>query len=192
MKILFNSLLSLFAVVYTLFYMSLNDLTTNDGALSKTGLTHPFLFFIWGALIYCALYLNIFALAKSFYKITNFHIIFAVSSLIGMAFTLFFKFDYSLKFQYFMHCAGSLIFSVCTGTEVFITYLYGFKKNTINAVLTIIIALLLIADLILLIIFKQNALIEAVPVIFALIAMPATLAYNTLKKRNKEFANASR
>ena len=184
MKFIANTAISLCAAVYTIFYMSLNDLTSNEGALSKTGLSHPVLFFIWGTLVYIALYINIFSLAKTFGRITSFHIIFAVSALIGMGLTLFFKFDYSLKTQYFLHCAGSLIFSVCTGVA-------GFKKNVFNAVLTMIIGVILLTDLILLIIFKQNALIETVPVLFALIAMPVTLAYNQYRKKNKEFADAS-
>lgn len=191
MKFIANTAISLCAAVYTIFYMSLNDLTSNEGALSKTGLSHPVLFFIWGTLVYIALYINIFSLAKTFGRITSFHIIFAVSALIGMGLTLFFKFDYSLKTQYFLHCAGSLIFSVCTGVAVFITYLSGFKKNVFNAVLTMIIGVILLTDLILLIIFKQNALIETLPVLFALIAMPVTLAYNQYRKKNKEFADAS-
>lgn len=192
MKIILNSLLSFCAIIYTLFYMSLNEITTNEGALSKTGLKHPVLFFIWGILVFAAIYSNIFSLSKIFFKITDLHIILAAASFVGMIFTLFFKFDYFLKVQYIMHCSGSLIFSVCTGIEVFITYLYGAKKNTFNTVLTVIIAVILITDLILLIIFKQNALIEAVPVIFALIAMPVTLVYNTIKKESKELADAAR
>lgn len=192
MKILINSFLSFLTVVYTIYYMSLNDLTTNNGALSKTGLIHPVLFFIWGILVYISLYINIFTLASEYKKVTNLHIILAVSAFIGMALTLFCKFDYSLKVQYYLHCSGSLIFSVCSGIAVFITYLFGFKRNIFNAVLTVLIAVILITDLILLLIFKQNALIEALPVIFALVIMPATLAYNKFRKVNKEFANASR
>ena len=69
--------------------------------------------------------------------------------------------------------------------------MYGFKKNTFSAVLTVIIALILITDLILLIIFKQNALIEGLPIIFALAVMPVTQAVFTLSSKNKETANAS-
>lgn len=191
MKLIINIILSICAISYTVYFMSLNDLTTNNGALSKTGISHPVLFFVWGILVYTALYTNIFLLAYKFYKITNLHIILAVASFIGMLMTLIFKFDYSLKMQYLLHCSGSLIFSVCTGIEVFITYMYGFKKNTFNAVLTVIIALMLITDLILLIIFKQNALIEGLPIIFALAVMPVTQAVFTLSSKSKETANAS-
>lgn len=191
MKLIINIILSICAISYTVYFMSLNDLTTNNGALSKTGISHPVLFFVWGILVYTALYTNIFSLADKFHKITNFHIILAVASFIGMLMTLIFKFDYSLKMQYLLHCSGSLIFSVFTGIEVFITYMYGFKKNTFNAVLTVIIGLILITDLILLIIFKQNALIEGLPIIFALAVMPATQAVFTLSNKSKETANAS-
>lgn len=191
MKLIINIILSICAISYTVYFMSLNDLTTNNGALSKTGISHPVLFFVWGILVYTVLYTNIFSLADKFHKITNFHIILAVASFIGMLMTLIFKFDYSLKMQYLLHCSGSLIFSVCTGIEVFITYIYGFKKNTFNAVLTVIIALMLITDLILLIIFKQNALIEGLPIIFALAVMPVTQAVFTLSSKSKETANAS-
>jgi hypothetical protein len=190
MKLIINIILSICAISYTVYFMSLNDLTTNNGALSKTGISHPVLFFVWGILVYTALCTNIFSLADKFNKITNFHII-LVASFIGMLMTLIFKFDYSLKMQYLLHCSGSLIFSVCTGIEVFITYMYGFKKNTFNAVLTVIIALILITDLILLIIFKQNALIEGLPIIFALAVMPVTQAVFTLSSKSKETANAS-
>lgn len=191
MKLIINIILSICAISYTVYFMSLNDLTTNNGALSKTGISHPVLFFVWGILVYTALYTNIFSLADKFHKITNLHIILAVASFIGMLMTLIFKFDYSLKMQYLLHCSGSLIFSVFTGIEVFITYMYGFKKNTFNAVLTVIIALILITDLILLIIFKQNALIEGLPIIFVLAVMPVTQAVFTLSSKSKETANAS-
>lgn len=191
MKLIINALLSVLAVAYTVYFMSLNDLTTNDGALSKTGIIHPVLFFIWGILVYAALYANIFSLANIFHKITEFHIILAVASFAGIILTLIFKFEYSLKVQYFLHCSGSLIFSVCTGIAVFITYLYGFKKSKFIAALTVIIGLILLTDLVLLIIFKQNALIEGVPIIFALAVMPVTQALSNRKKA-KELTNAAR
>lgn len=192
MKLILNTILSICAIAYTVYFMSLNELTTNDGALSKTGIAHPVLFFIWGILVYASLYSNIFTLADKFYKITNLHIILAVASFIGILFTLIFKFEYSLRTQYLLHCSGSLIFSVCTGIAVFITYMYGFKKNIFNAVFTVLIGTILITDLVLLIIFKQNALIKALPVIFALAVMPVTLAVFKLNNKHKEPANASR
>lgn len=191
MKLIINTFLSVLAIAYTVYFMSLNELTTNDGALSKTGIAHPVLFFIWGILVYAALYANVFTLADIFHKITDFHIILAVASFVGMLLTLIFKFEYSLKVQYFLHCSGSLIFSVCTGVSVFITYLYGFKKNIFNSVITVIIGLILITDLILLIVFKQNALIEGIPIIFALAVMPVTQAICKLKN-TKESANVTR
>lgn len=181
MKKIILSLLSLITILYTLYYMSLNELTTNEGALSKTGLVHPVLFTFWGILTYISLYSGIFAIANKFGTTKRIHFVLASASLIGMAMTLIFKFDYSLRIQYLLHCSGSLIFSVCTGICVFLTYLQNFRKNIFVAVLTVLIGIILVFDLILLLIFQQNALIEAVPIIFALIVMPLTLIISNEK-----------
>lgn len=191
MKKIINALLSISAIIFTVYFMSLNDLTTNEGALSKTGIEHPFLFFIWGLLAYISLYTNIFMLAGCLQKVTRFHFVAASAALIGIIFTVVFKFDYSLKFQYFMHCAGSLTFSVCTAIAVFITYLSGFKISKFNAVLTVAVGTISTADLILLIIYKQTALIEGLPVIFALAAMPVSIYVNDSKQRKKVHTNAA-
>lgn len=174
---------SIMTAAYTVYYMSLNELTTNEGALSKTGLKHPVLFAVWGILTYISLYWGIFEIAKKFKVLKNFHYALAIASLLGMAMTLIFKFDYSLRIQYFLHCSGSLIFSVCTGVCVFITYMLNFRKSVFFSASTVIIGIILATDLVLLIIFKQNALIEAVPVLFALILMPLTLIAHKDKER---------
>ncbi len=190
MKKFLLNVLSLVTVAYTIYYMSLNEITTNEGALSKTGLKHPILFAVWGILTYISLYFGIFAVSNRFKVTKNIHYVLALAALAGMAMTLIFKFDYSLRVQYLLHCAGSLIFSVCTGICVFITYLYNFKKSLFFSVFTVLIGLILVTDLIFLLIFKQNALIEALPVIFALVLIPITL-YIPVKKE-KEYADAAR
>lgn len=68
MKLIINIILSICAISYTVYFMSLNDLTTNNGALSKTGISHPVLFFFWGILVYTALYTNIFHLQINLIK----------------------------------------------------------------------------------------------------------------------------
>lgn len=51
------------------------------------------------------------------------------------------------------------------------------------ATFTYIIGLLLITDLILLLIFQENALIEAVPILFALILLPTLNFTNLFKEK---------
>ena len=89
-----------------------------------------------------------------------------------MALTLACDFDYAKQTEYLLHCAGSLTFSVLTGVCVFVLFLLNYKRSKPYAVFTYIIGTILIVDLILLILFKQNALIETVPVIFALVTLP--------------------
>ncbi|MDE6658574.1 MAG: hypothetical protein K2K01_00475, partial [Eubacterium sp.] len=90
----------------------------------------------------------------------------------GMILTLSCDFDYAIYIQYVLHCFGSLLFSVSTSTCVFLLFFLNYKRNKMFSVFTIIIGFILITDLILLLIFKETALIESVPVLFALIILP--------------------
>lgn len=67
------------------------------------------------------------------------------------------------------------LFSASSGAAVFLVFLINFKKNKLYAALTVVIGIILSADLIFLIIFQERALIEGVPVIFALISMPIVI-----------------
>ena len=57
---------------------------------------------------------------------------------------------------------------------------------------TFIIGLILTSDMVLLLIYKETALIEAIPVLFGLIILPATaLKYRDIKQNDKDFQYAS-
>lgn len=182
------AVLSAAVITYTLWYMSFGELTINAGALSKIGLRHPVLFAVWGILTYTALYSNIFYLNKMLYPKAMLHYFFAAAALAGIILTVTCSFDYSLPVQYCLHCTGSLCFSVTTGLSVFLIYLRSFGKSLFYKISTVIIGLLLFADLILLLIYKETALIEAVPIIFGLIIMPLTILTH---KTDKEYTYAS-
>ena len=94
-------------------------------------------------------------------------------SAIGMALTLTCDFDYNKYPQYLAHCIGSLAFSVIMGINVFL--LFFLTKKYLFALIS---AVILVLDLIMLIIFKETALIEIVP-IFAGYIM---LTINNLKE----------
>lgn len=192
MKTIIYYILSAAAIILTVYIISLNELTTNSGAISKTGIEHHLLFVFWGVSVYAALYADVFSLASLFGAKKHFLYVLALSSFIGMALTLVFKFDSALKLQYYLHCTGSLVFSVCTGLAVFLTFLSGAKKKLFNLISTVIIAAALVSDLVLLLIFKQNALIEGLPVIFALLIMPITISINGSNKSERKTADASR
>ena len=164
--------LSALALVYTLWYMHFGSLTDNSGALSTTGLSHPVAFTIWGVLTFFALYSNILYAYAELPRKHKFQYILCGVSAVGMALTLTCDFDYAKRTEYLLHCIGSLTFSVLTGVCVFVLFLLNYKKSKLYAVFTYIIGAILIVDLIMLIIFNENALIETVPVIFALITLP--------------------
>ena len=174
--------LSACTVIYTLWYMHFGSLTNNSGALSTVGLSHPIAFKIWGVLTLFALYSNIFYAYDNLprkYKFQN--ILFDFAAL-GMGFTIFFDFDYAKRTEYLFHCIGSLTFSVTTSVCVFMLFLLNYKKGKLYAIFTYIIGAILITDLIMLIIFKETALIEAIPVLFALILLPILNFTNLFKE----------
>lgn len=174
MKKMICLLLSTVAGIYSIYYASIGGFIGNKGALSKIGLEHPILFFIWGTLTYFALAFNIIiGFKKTKYK---FYIALLIISLIGMVLTLCFDFDYDKHTEYILHCIGSLTFSAVTGITVFLLFLLN--KSYI---LTAVSGAILITDLVLLIIFKETAMIELMP-IFAGYIM---LCINNLKKEKK-------
>lgn len=172
MKKAIYTFLSIVSVLLTLWLMHYGSLTENDGALSKTGLKHPILFAIWGIITYSALHFNIIYGLNKINKANQIYYIFSAIAGIAMLLTICCDFNYSQRVQYYLHCTGSLTFSAITGIFVFILFLYQFRKSKIYKVFTIIIGSILITDLIFLIIFQENALIEAVPIIFGLIILP--------------------
>lgn len=172
MKKTICTFLSTVSILLTLWLMHYGSLIENSGALSKTGLKHPILFAIWGIITYLTLHLNIIYGLRKISRANKIYYSLSAIAGIGILLTVNCDFDYTQRIQYYLHCAGSLTFSAITGILAFILFLYQFHKNNIYKAFTIIIGSILIIDLILLIIFQETALIEAVPIIFGLIILP--------------------
>ena len=173
MKKIFCLCSSIIAVVYSLYYAGLGGFIGNSGALSKIGLTHPVLFIIWGAVTCIALFFNLtVGYMKMKYK---FYIPLLIIASIGMILTVTNDFDYSQKSEYLLHCIGSLTFSAVMGITVFLLFLLS--KDYL---LTAISGFILIADLILLIIFKETAIIELAPIFAGFILLGI---HNTRRER---------
>ena len=162
--------LCLAATIYTVWYMHFGVPYKNSGALSKIGIEHKALFVIWGVLTFTALAYSA-AIAYIRYLKTKIYIPLLIAAGIGMSLTLAFDFDYDIIPDYYLHCSGSLAFSVIMGTTLFILFLLNYKRASVFKLLTFITAAILLIDLLLLIIFKENALIEALPIFAAYIML---------------------
>lgn len=157
-------LLSLVAVAYSVIYASIGGFVGNKGALSKIGLYHPVLFVVWGVLTCLALYSNIIiAFSKTKFK---FYIALLIIAGVGMALTLIFDFDYDKQLDYWLHCVGSMTFSCVMGLTVFLLFLL--KRDYIFATLS---AVIMMIDLVMLIIFKETAIIELAPIFAGLLML---------------------
>lgn len=160
------------ATVYTLWYMHFGVPYKNSGALSKIGLEHRILFAIWGVATYSALAANI-VLAYKRYTKTRVHIPLLIISGIGMTLTLGCRFDFDMKAEYYLHCTGSLLFSAIMGISVFLLFFLCRKQKRIFKVFMYLSGGLLLTDFVLLLIYKETGLIEAVPIICGCIMLTA-------------------
>lgn len=165
-------MLSIFAAIYTVWYMHFGTACKNEGALSAIGLERRGYFVIWGVLTIAALSVNITLAYKRYTKTKAYIPLLAVSA-IGMIMTLCFDFDFDEKVQYYLHCAGSLIFSAVTGITVFVLFILNFKKEKIFKAFTVITAVILLGDFVLLLIYQETGLIETVPIFAGYIMLAA-------------------
>lgn len=173
MKRYFCIILCVISTIYSIFYASFGGFLGNESALSKIGLDHPVLFAIWGLITLFTLCVNIvIAFMETKYK---FYIILLVIAAVGMILTISFDFDYDKKPDYYIHCIGSLAFSAIMGITVFLLFLL--KKSYVLASVT---AVILFADLMLLIIYKETAFIELAPIFAGYIMLSI---HNTVKRR---------
>lgn len=153
--------------------MSFGTAYKNSGALSKIGLEHRTLFVIWGILTFISL---AFSITNAYKKLTDrkFYILLLMISGTGMALTLSNRFDFDIKIEYYLHCAGSLTFSVIMGITIFLLYFLSRKKDRINMIFCIITGIVLLGDLICLLIFKETGLIEVIPIFAGYIMLCTT------------------
>jgi len=158
-----SAFLCAISFIYTIWYMHFGIPYKHSGALSKIGITHKGLFLIWGAITFLALAYSICIAYRRYLKTKIYIPLLAISG-IGMILFLCFDFDYDNKLSYYLHCTGSLLFSVVMGTTIFLLFLLCYKKALVFKVLTYLCAATLIIDLVMLLIFKENALIEALPI----------------------------
>lgn len=157
MKKFICTFICVISAIYSLCYASIGGFVGNKGALSKIGLTHPVLFIVWGVLTFVALTVNIcVGFAKTKYK---FYIFLILIALVGIVLTVLFDFDYNKMPDYYLHCAGSLTFSAVMGITVLL--LFVLSKRWILSIIT---GCVLFTDLMLLIVFKETAVIELFPI----------------------------
>ena len=170
MKKFWISLFSVFYCIFTILYMRFADPWTNAGAISTIGLDHPVLFALWGVVTYGVLYLLLYTIYDRQKRRRVCHVL-LIPAGAGMALTVCCPFDYKRHTLWLLHCIGSLAFSVLSGVAIFLCFLFLFKKGRFWQCATVFWAALMISDSILLLIYKENGLIEAVPVLIGMVLL---------------------
>lgn len=165
-----GALLMIAATCYTLWYLSFSNPMRSEGALSIIGLSHPFLFFIWGVLAELALYFNI----EQAYRRAGYQnrwgrrmLNLAVTSIL---ITLLVPFDYNHLGQYIFHCYGAISFIIYNGTAMLILFFRFYKKKSYLAAGCLSASILCIT-LLLFLILGESGILEAAPMLLSFLIL---------------------
>jgi hypothetical protein len=149
------------ALAYDMFYLDL--MNPLKYSLSEIGRQTPALFVVWSVVSGLALFLNVrrfYARTGSASKVGK---ICLYSGLVFLVLT-FCNLSHD-PVLYWIHVGTAVLFAVLGFLSVAIGLLKLFKKSLKYRILTIIFLALIFADLIFLVIFKQMALYEFIPLI---------------------------
>lgn len=170
MKKFLLSLFSLLYISFTVWYLHFADPTTNDGALSAIGRQHPVWFAIWGLYTFAVLFLLLAPLYRSIRRLPVCYGLLLPAG-VGMALTVGCPFDGERHTLWLLHCIGSLTFSVCSGAAVFLCFCLRFSQGRYWQSASVLWAVLMFSDFVLLLIFKETGLIEAVPILVGVVLL---------------------
>lgn len=182
-------LLILFSLIYTVWYISHGNIFENSGALSTIGLDYPVLFAVWGVTSQITIALNTKNLYSNIPKKFKFTNILIALSTIGILFTVIFKFDYDLKVNYYLHCAGAFSFTVFNFLNIILYFIINYKKSSVYRFSALFCFSAIITSLVLLIITKETALNESIPLFTAYIIFIINIIFhgrNICKNSKKE------
>lgn len=164
------------STVYTAWYMQLGSIFENSGALSTIGLEHRLLFAVWGVLAQGAMIVNIETMYRSAGISLKFYKILLIASTVGIGMTLVFPFDYDLRAFYVLHCTGAFLFTGANSGAILAYFILRRKVHPAFWVLFGLGCAVLAASLILLLITKETAFNETLPLFGAFALFAATNA----------------
>lgn len=130
----------------------------------------PVLFALWGAGTYGVLYLLLYTMYNKQKRRGLCHGL-VLPAGVGMVLTVCCPFEFERHTLWLLHCIGSLAFSVLSGVAIFLCFFVFIQKGRFWQCATVFWAALMIGDLILLLIYKETGLIEAMPVLTGVVLL---------------------
>lgn len=166
------------SLIYSVYYMGLRN--PLEYSLSEIGRTYTALFIVWSLLVATAFFLNV----NRLYERTGFKsklgkglmyagLIFLVLTFVNM------KKDPIIF--YHIHVVTAILFSVLSFASAAICLVSVAKKSKVYLITTIVLFSIVFIDIIFLIIYKQMALFESVPLISTYIVLIFTNFTSTFK-----------
>lgn len=166
------------SLVYAMYYIDI--LNPLKYSLSEIGRYNTALFVVWCLLSGIAILLNVHRLYARTGYTAKLGKAFLYSGLIFLVAT-FLNMSKDPIIFYWIHVATAILFSVLSFASIALCFIFMSKRKKSYLILTIILFALLLVDIIFLIIYKQMALFESIPLVLCYVALFFTNFTDTFK-----------
>lgn len=168
----------LVSLIYAMFYIDI--LNPLKFSLSEIGRYNSALFIVWCVLSGVAILLNVHRLYERVGYTAKLGKGFLYSGLLFLIAT-FLNMSKDPIIFYWIHVATAILFSVLSFASIALALINMSKKNKNYLILTAILFFLILVDIVFLIIYKQMALFESIPLVLCYIVLFFTNFTDTFK-----------
>lgn len=172
----------LVSLIYAMFYIDI--LNPLKYSLSEIGRYNSALFIVWCILSGVAILLNVHRLYQRVCYTAKLGKGFLYSGLLFLIAT-FLNMSKDPIIFYWIHVATAILFSVLSFASIALALINMSKKNKNYLILTAILFFLILVDIVFLIIYKQMALFESIPLVLCYVALFFTNFTDTFKVKNE-------
>lgn len=166
------------SLIYAMYYIDIKN--PLQFSLSEIGRYNWPLFIVWCLLSGIAVLLNVHRLYQRTGYSAGLGKIFLYSGLIFLVCT-FLNMSKDPIIFYYIHVATAILFAVLSFASIALCLLYMAKKSKAYLILTVILFSLILIDLIFLVIYKQMALFESIPLVLCYVVLFFTNFTDTFK-----------
>jgi hypothetical protein len=156
------------SLIYAMYYIDIQN--PLQYSLSEIGRSNWALFIVWSLLSGIAILLNVHRLYERTGYSAKIGKAFLYSGLIFLVLT-FLNMSKDPMYWYYIHVATAILFAVLAFASISLCLLYMAKKIKAYLYITVILFALILVDIVFLIIYKQMALFESIPLVLCYVIL---------------------
>lgn len=156
------------SLIYAMYYIDIQN--PLQYSLSEIGRSNWALFIVWSLLSGIAILLNVHRLYERTGYSSKIGKAFLYSGLVFLVLT-FLNMSKDPMYWYYIHVATAILFAVLAFASISLCLLYMAKKIKAYLYITVILFALILVDIVFLIIYKQMALFESIPLVLCYVIL---------------------